>query len=378
MKRIIALVLFLVLSLAAETISQSLNEFAAVVAAQHRINIIVDDSISDKHLSLYYDRDKPPMMLEAFRNVLQSYGLSLTFNKSGNFYYIADSNFYRDELYSISLDSISYDDIKASLTLANVKHTYIPVTNTIVLFTGYADYLSILELVRAADVVPDQFQLKMTIVETNLNEIKERGVNLQSYISDLSGASQSFYQLLTMPFTSSITTFNDASSGIYAVLRFLNENGYTDLKSSPYMTVQSGKTIYFSSVQNIPYKTASTSVNGASQSQSETIEYQDIGLKISLTPKIVKDIVFCSMKFSVENLLDKGSLTPSTSKRELNNDFQLRRGQVLVLSGINQTEKQTTHYGIPLLNDIPYLGGIFGFDHTEQIDRVLTVTIEVL
>lgn len=276
------------------------------------------------------------------------------------------------------MENLVYDDLKASLDIAGIKHSYISNTNTLALFTDLLTFTDVDKLVKDFTKAPEQFSLKMTIIETNVNEIKDRGTNLSAYMQSLEGDTQYFLQLLTMPFSAGTSTFTDAKQGYYGVLRYLNENGYTKLNSSPYMTVQSGKGLYFSAVQNIPYKTASSSVNGASESQTETIDYQDVGLKILLKPQIVDDIIYCNIEFTMESLIDKGSLTPSTSKREFNSDFQLKKGQILVLGGINQTDIQHTHYGIPLLENIPFLGEIFQYDHKEEIERVLTLTIEVL
>ena len=148
--------------------------------------------------------------------------------------------------------------------------------------------------------------------------------------------------------------------------------------SSPYFTVQSNKEIYFAAVENIPYKVSSAAVNGATQTNTESIEYRDIGLKIKLLPKVIKDLVYIDFDLVVENIVDKTSETPSTTKRSLNNSFQLKKGSVIVLSGINQTEKSETVYGVPLIKDIPIFGEVFQFKTKNEVEKSLTITIEII
>lgn len=268
--------------------------------------------------------------------------------------------------------------MKETLDILSIKHSYIENSNTLTFLADQATHNKLKSIIQDNDNVAAQFQLKITILETNENEIKERGTNIQSYAQSLTGDTQYFLQLLTNPFSSSINTFPSSNLGFYGVLRYLNENGFTKILSSPHFTVQSNKSIYFSSVQNIPYKIGNTSLTGANESTTEQIQYQDVGLKINLLPKVIGEKIFVDLKLIVENILDKNSLTPSTSKRELNNSFQLTKGETLVLSGISQEEDQTIHHGIPFLEDIWLLGHLFKFDSIEHLVTNLTVSIEVL
>jgi len=181
-----------------------------------------------------------------------------------------------------------------------------------------------------------------------------------------------------MPYSSTTNVFSGSELGVTSAIRFLNENRISNVLSFPSFSVQSNKEIYFTAVENIPYKVASSAVNGASQSNTETIEYRDIGLKIKLLPKVVRDIVYIDLDLIVENIIDKTSATPSTTKRSLNNSFQLTKGKILVLSGINQVESSKTEYGVPLIKDIPFVGELFKFKTINKIDKSLTIAIEIL
>lgn len=356
-----------------------LSKFAGLVASKHKINIFIDKSI-DKENEMFYleSTDQNLYLINPFKLMLKIRGFDLIYNKKANFFYIQPIKDEKLQAHFFKLDAPVFEDLKSTLKLLDLKFAYIENTHTLTYVSTLETHLDVKKLIHSNDDKPEQFSIKISILETNLNEVKDRGTNLQAYTQSLQGSTQYFMQLLSMPFSSTINTFETADLGITGVLRYLDQNGITNIRSSPYFTVQSNKEIYFSAVNNIPYKVSSSDVNGATQTTTETIAYKDVGLIVKLLPRVVNELIYIDLDLTVENLLDKGSLTPSTSKKNLRNSFQLERGKILVLSGINQDEDQNQHYGIPLLQDIPLIGGLFSFDTTELIKRNLTITIEVI
>ena len=79
-----------------------------------------------------------------------------------------------------------------------------------------------------------------------------------------------------------------------------------------------------------------------------------------------------------DNLVNDNSLTPITKKKELRSNYTLNKGDVLVLSGINQDVKFTYESGIPILKDIWLLKYLFSFEYTKEFTNVLTITIEAI
>jgi general secretion pathway protein D len=246
------------------------------------------------------------------------------------------------------------------------------------IYSNEYDYKQVLSVISVNDKIPEQFKLKITVIETNLDESKERGLEISSFVQDKTSDFQYFVNLLTLPTGSTSNLFVGATSAITSSIRFLDSIGVSNIESSPFVTVQSGKDIYFSAVENIPYLNSRSSVEGASSSTVQEITYKDVGLKITLSPIIVNETVFIDLDFIIENITDKTSLTPSTSKRVLKSSFQLIKGQKLLLSGINQKEKSKSTYGIPVFMKLPYLGDLFKFDIDRSINKSLSIMIEII
>ncbi|WP_373033710.1 type II secretion system protein GspD [Sulfurovum sp.] len=376
--KLLILIPLLVSNLYCKNVEVSLKQFIKLVSVEHNVNILVSEDIETEKVLFYINNDKEPFLISVFKRMLFIKGYILSFDSKANFYYIQKKeNAFPLSFYSIKLDAPLYEDLKITLDSSNIKHSYISSSNTLSMYTDFNTFENVSSLIEKSIYKPKQFMVKMTITETNLNDIKDRGTNLSGYIQNLTGDLQYFINLFTMPLSATTNVFEGSTNGYYAVLKYLNESGNSELQSSPFMTVQSGKEIYFSSVQNIPYKTTSTQINGASSSTSETTAYKDVGLKIKLKPQVVDDVIYCTLNFTIENILDQ-SATPTTSKRQLDSSFQLKAGQLLVLSGINSDSIHQTRYGIPLIEKIPILGDILSFKHQEKITRTLAVTIEII
>jgi len=378
MKKLILLTLLLS-NLFSGVIDMPLSKFASLVAVTEKINIIVDSDIdSSKEIFYIESENQISFILPSFKKLLDKRGYKLVYIKDGDFYLVTKILDEKISSHFFQLDSPIFEDIRPTLDLMDVKYSYIENTHTLVYFCIDSVDKDIKKLIQYNDNAPEQFSLKITIIETNLSDIKERGVNFDSYIQSLSGSAQFFVKMLSLPYSATTNVFDSSKVGFTSIIRYMNENSLSEIISSPYFTVQSNKIISFSAVENIPYKVASSQVSGASSSTVENTEYRDVGLKIKLLPKIINEVIYIDLDLVIENIIDRSSLTPSTSKRSLNNNFQLKKGEILVLSGINQIEKQNNHYGIPVLENIPFLGKIFTFDTVSEIEKNLTIAIEVL
>jgi len=143
------------------------------------------------------------------------------------------------------------------------------------------------------------------------------------------------------------------------VLSFLESNGVTKIVSSPFLTARSQTEVYFSSVQNIPYLVQNSQTSATQTTTQNSYEYKDVGLKIWITPIILDNSIDFSLHLIIEDMLSQDTLTPITSKKELKSSYTLKRGDILIISGINKTTNVKQRNGIPILKDIFLLQYLF-------------------
>lgn len=361
----------------AEMIYTDLVNFAQLASISNNIAIVTDDSIDGNYYYFIYQHDTN-LTLSMFRKMLESKGLFLY--KKDNFYYITDKKLPDYDLRRIDLSNYIVEDVRRIMANFELNATYSTTSNSVFFRADDVAYEQIKQAVASIDKPLEQVEFKLTITETNLKDIKDRGAKLQSLLKPLNHGDLAYYiNLITSPYTTNSNVVRNDSEGFFGVLNFLDTNGLTKIISSPFLTAKNHTEVNFSAVQNIPYLVQNSQTSATQTTTQNSYEYKDVGLKITLKPVILKDHVDFDLHLILEDLLSSANtLTPITSKKELKSSYSLKRGDILVLSGINKTTTQKQRNGIPILKDIYILKYLFSVEQDQDINSVVTLTIQVI
>lgn len=376
-KKILILTLCVISFSKAETIYTDLVNFAQLASISNNIAIVTDDSIDGNYYYFIYQHDTN-LTLSMFRKMLESKGLFLY--KKDNFYYITDKKLPDYDLRRIDLSNYILEDVRRIMANFELNATYSTTSNSVFFRADDVAYEQIKQAVASIDKPLEQVEFKLTITETNLKDIKDRGAKLQSLLKPLNHGDLAYYiNLITSPYTTNSNVVRNDSEGFFGVLNFLDTNGLTKIISSPFLTAKNHTEVNFSAVQNIPYLVQNSQTSATQTTTQNSYEYKDVGLKITLKPVILKDHVDFDLHLILEDLLSSANtLTPITSKKELKSSYSLKRGDILVLSGINKTTTQKQRNGIPILKDIFLLKYLFSVEQDQDINSVVTLTIQVI
>ncbi|QKF91752.1 type II secretion system protein GspD [Campylobacter sp. CCUG 57310] len=378
--KVLTKLLLLLISLSsfikAETIYTDLLNFAELTSKFNNIVIVTDESIDGANYYFIYQKETN-LSLSMFRKMLEAKGLYLY--KKDNFYYITDKKLPDYDLRRIELNNYVIDDIKGIMNQFDVNATYSITSNSVFFRADDYIYDQIKQNVKHIDKALEQVQFKLTITETNLKDIKDMGTNLAALLKPINRGDLKYYiNLITSPYITNSNIIKDNNTDFFGVLNFLESNGLTKIISSPFLTAKNHTEAYFSTVQNIPYLVSKTEISNAQKEKSDSYEYKDVGLKVKIKPIILKDHIDFDLHLILEDLLSNNTLTPITSKKELKSSYSLKRGDVLVLSGINKTTTQKQRNGVPFLKDIFILKYLFSVEQDQELSTVLTLTIQVI
>ena len=390
MKRILlALVLSLNLLLASE-VKLNLLEFANLASVNSNTDILISDDINPNEFYFYTNKGSR-VSISHFRKAIEIKGLRLV--RNSDFYYVENKALDNNgtltpkaKLRYLELKNNTFDDVSKiikSTTDSNdfnstsSKVEYIKSTNSVVFKANDDDYNDIIDFAQRSDKRLEQVNFKLTILETNLNNAENIGTNLNSLADVVTRADFNYFvNLITMPYTAETNVVRDKKKGFYGVLNLLVKNDVTSVKQSPYLVAKNGTPVYFSSVKNILYLKNTSTYSNASTTTQNTYDYRDVGLKVSITPTILKDHIDFDLDLVVEDILDETTLTPQTSKKELKSNYSINKGEILVLSGINKETAYEYRNGIPLLKDIPIIQYLFSIKQKVIQKSVITLTIE--
>lgn len=395
------LLLLLISNLYAEVnkIAIPLREFALNVASYNKVNILIQESIDDEKVTFMVGDKDNSIYLPAFKKMLFLKGFDFKEDKKNNFYFIEkipekekeekkEPEPIKDVFHSITLKNLVFPDVENLLKLHNATYSYISSTNTVAFFCKPEHLETIKTSIKALDVPYSQVQFKITLLETNLNDIRDRGVNLSAYAQSINTTNDEtvtkqsfnyFLNLITMPYTAQNNVIENSKSGFYGVLKYLDQNGITKIEDSPVISARSHTEATFSNVKNVRYIVNTASYSQASTTSQNSYQYKDVGTKIIIKPFALGQVINFNLSLTVESILaGEDSGTPTTSKKELTGNFDLKRGEILVLSGINSSKNLDSSFGVPLIQDLWFVGNFFKYESKTETKSVITITIEVL
>ncbi len=139
-----------------------------------------------------------------------------------------------------------------------------------------------------------------------------------------------------------------------AQLQLLEQKGAAQILSNPKILTKTGTTAKVLVGGEIPV--IASGVGGGS------IQWKEYGIKSEVQPRILPDDYIDLVLTTEVSRLDYANQSggyPSIDKREATSNIKVKSGQTITIAGLIDTQKQTSSNGIPLLSDIPIIGGLF-------------------
>ena len=182
--------------------------------------------------------------------------------------------------------------------------------------------------------------------------------------------------------------FTFAAGEFLAALNALATENKVNVLSSPSIMTSENKKAIINVSTSVPIVTSQqvpvASGGGTANSITQTVEYKDAGIILTVTPRIGEQgTVALDVKQEVNEVGTPEPPpinSPRFTKREAETSVVLLNNQTLVLGGLIQNKRTYIKTGIPLLNRIPVLGYLFGSTEEviEKIELLLLITPRVI
>lgn len=256
--------------------------------------------------------------------------------------------------------------------------------NSVVVVSTPQEYDVILPVIKQLDVLPLQVLIDATIVSVTLKDELKYGISW--YLSQGNDAIGSTNNPPSTGATTLPSAFGTAAaaaaaastgglSAIYSsgsVKALLNAQATANninVISSPSLMVLNNQQAKINIGDQVPIQTSTSSLPVAggttpSIALGASIQYKDTGVTLDVTPRVnASGMVTMEIKqiVSTPQTTTTGvSTSPTIQKKEIESSVAVHDGETIVLGGLIDETVSNDKNGIPWLQDIPWIGPLFG------------------
>lgn len=236
-------------------------------------------------------------------------------------------------------------------------------TNSVVVIARPEDFRIVEAAVRRLDVLPSQVLIEATIVEVGLNDALRHGVR---WFLQYGNHGASLTDSPAGSFGNVLPGFNYTFSAGNArvVVNALERITDVEVVSSPALTVLDNQTATLKIGDQVPIATRTArSVTSPDAPQVNEIELKDTGIILAVTPRVNSSgLVMLDISQEASSVVPTTTSTidsPTIRQRKINSSVAVQSGAEVVLGGIISRQTDNVKEGIPVLMNIPLIGGAF-------------------
>ena len=241
-----------------------------------------------------------------------------------------------------------------------------PVSNTLLLSANQHYFPEIRKMVEELDKAQPQVLIQVLLAEVTLDNQTDLGVEW-SVTGKSGGKTYSVgSQLGVAKDLSSLGGFSGALTGtdLNFLIRSLETSGKLEVLSRPQIVTADNKPATVNIGQRVPL--VDQSRLDVQNNLTTSYTYQDVGVNLSVTPKISAD-GFVKMDIGMTNSdisatsvqINSSSKVPIIDQRRATTTVTAQSGQTIVIGGLISTSDSKSTKKLPWLGDIPYMGALF-------------------
>lgn len=259
-------------------------------------------------------------------------------------------------------------------------------TNALIIVASPGDFEVVKDVIQKLDIKRRQVYVECAIVEMSLSKASDIGFEFQSFNQSNSNSQATIggtnfgdigpaivsgptglaaISGLAVGVIKGTFTYNGTTYlNVGALLHALQTNGDVNVLSTPNIMAMDNQKAEIMVGENVPFITGQTqNATTGSTAVFNTINREDVGIKLDLTPQISSDdSVRLEVKQEISDVIattSNNAAGPTTSKRSASTTVVVKDRQTVVIGGLVQDNVTTSTSKVPILGDIPILGWFF-------------------
>jgi general secretion pathway protein D len=271
-------------------------------------------------------------------------------------------------------------------------------TNALIVVASPQDYKVVESMVKQLDVVREQVLIEFQIVEASTNVLKELGIDWATMDQAVADSVRGFGATNLGPRVEAMAGDTEGLAvGLYkqvgdvtqigAILKALETHSGINILSTPSVLTSNHQEAHIMVGDNVPYVSQSRVTEPGVQLQTaiKTYAYKDVGIEMTVTPHVsVGGLVRMEVDTSFSKLIagttGLGGDTPTTANRKATTVISIMTDTTVVIGGLMRDDIEKVIVKVPLLGDLPIIGGLFRHqkDVIEKTNMLLFITPRVL
>jgi general secretion pathway protein D len=242
-------------------------------------------------------------------------------------------------------------------------------TNALLVMATPKNWARIKEILDDLDKPVPQVLIKVLLAEVTHSDSLDLGIEFSMLNMRSSGDNYLTSTAFGLDSVAKGLIFNIIEGEVDIALRALEEVGKLDILSRPYILTSNNQTATITVGEEVPF-IRDTRLTETGQTIN-TIEYEDIGIILEVTPHINPDgLVIMDVSPEISTTTAKTVPISETvnasvfAKRSSVSRVSVLDGQTIVIGGLVKDQLTESVEKVPLLGDIPIVGG--AFQNTEK------------
>ena len=252
--------------------------------------------------------------------------------------------------------------------------------NSLLVQATVEGYNTVKNLVRILDIAPRQVQIKVEFVTANVTDVDNLGVNFD--LVPYPGL-----EFATNQGTNTISNIAQPTFLQYATGNIVAQLFQTLVRTrgkvvqAPLITTTNNVTATIQVNTQIPFFTQTVVANGGlngGTTQAQQANFLTLQTGLTITPRINSDdSVTMNLAPQITDTNGQPAVNgiPPTIQQVVTTLRTVRSGDTMVLGGLVRKQESTSTQRIPILSDIPILGGIFRTRNKQINDQELLIFV---